>query len=167
MAITGTVMVQASSTTEYGVLVTTKTGISRIYHLNKKFESIDPVVNKYITTRANSMSGGRHYFATELETAPKDVEVSIVEISCQNLRDANKWNSVTFLEAYIDFHLPVSGQPGAVLRKVSGMNRLPTIEFPSFVEFMRQAYPNDYARWKMLESDLRWVRETFSIPTLR
>lgn len=168
MAINGTVMIQASAVIEYGVLVTNKAGISRIYHLNKVYDLLNPQVKKYVTARANSMASGKHYFVTAIaDNPPKDLEISIVEINCNKLRETMKWDASRFQDAYIDFHTSVNGQPGAELRKVNGLIRLPTVDLPSFVEFMREAFPNDYNRWKMLESDLRWVRETFSIPTLR
>lgn len=167
MGITNTVLINASSVNEFGLLVTEKSGVNRIYHINKDFTKVSAEVHKLVDVRANSASSGRHYFIKErTEDAPKNVEVSVIEISSNDPRNDLKWNAQTFQDAYVDFHQFINPHPGAVVRKVNASPKLPTVTFPSFVKFVSEAYPHDYTRWKMVDSDLKWVRETFLIPTL-
>lgn len=167
MSITNTVLINSSSVNEFGLLVSEKSGVNRILHINKDFSKVSDEVQKLVEVRANTSSSVRHFFIKERsDDDVKRPDVSVVEISCNDPRNDQKWSAQTFQDAYIDFHQFINPHPGAAIRKVLLSPKLPAVTFPSFIKFVSEAYPNDYARWKMVDSDLKWVRETFLIPTL-
>jgi hypothetical protein len=167
MAISGTVMIAASSQNEYAVLVTEKTGVTHIHHLNKNHDLIDPYIFEIIEARANPVASGRHYFVNEKKSTPAlDAEVSLVEIACNYPRAVNKWEALNFTDAYLDMHFGFNFHTGAVQRTIGYSKRPAMVTFTSFIKFMHQAYPIDYARWKLLDPNLEVVRRKFAVPTL-
>lgn len=167
MAILNTLMVSSTTQVEYGILLTDKVGCSSIYHLNKDFEKINPIIHTLVEARDNPIASGRHYFVNEKkENPPNDVEISLVEIMPTYPTETLKWEAKDFLQGYLDFHQSFRFQSGGIPRKVGYSNRPSLVSFESFINFFNEAFPTDYQNWKLLESDLRWVRKTFTLPTL-
>lgn len=167
MAITNTVMINQSSQLEYGLMVSEPNGITVIHHLSKDFEKLSQDVLNLVDARSNPTASGRHYFISEkTENKPK-AEISVVEIASNNPKETFKWEAKTFQDAYLDFHQAFRFHPGAVTRKVAFGTRPSLVTFDSFIAFVTAAYPADYSKWKMVDSDLAWIRKTFAIPTLK
>lgn len=167
MAITNTVMISRSSNMEYGLVLSHPNGVTEIMHLDKDFEQLDKEVLQYIDARFNPVANGRHYFVCEkAENKPK-IDVSIVEIAPNQTAAGYKWDALTFQDAYLDFHHGFRFHPGAVQRNVGFSFRPSLVTFESFIKFVAKCYKADYDKWKMVDSDLAWVRKTFAIPTLK
>lgn len=159
-------MINQSSQTEYGLVVTETTGISTIHHISKDFEKLSQDVLRLVDARSNPTASGRHFFISEKKDNTVKVDVSVVEIAANLPKETYKWEAKTFQDGYLDFHQAFRFHPGAVTRKVAFGTRPSLVTFESFIKFVSVAYKADYDKWKLVDPDLMWIRKMFAIPTL-
>lgn len=158
------VMIAANSQSEYGILVVDNNGQNTIYHLNKDFEKINPFIKTLVGVNNSPLANGRHFFvAGKEETQGKSI--FLVEVFPNYPTEHLKWSAKNFLEGYLSFQRCIRVNP-VKLNTEEKVYKPSLLSFQSFINFMHQAYPNDYQNWKLLESDLRFVREALTIPTL-
>ncbi len=165
MAINNTTMISVASANEYGLLISLKNGVTKIQHINKDIEKVSEEVRNLVNVRPNTLNS-RHYFIDPRDDIDTGIEVSIVEITPDTNGDGAKFQAKNFLDGYIDFHQNFRFSPGAVSRKINYNSRPATINFDSFVAFVKEAFPIDYENWKLIDPTLTNVRQCFTVPSL-
>lgn len=164
MAIQKTVMVSASSPSEFVLLVTTKVGITTIYHLHKNIESLNPAVYSFIVAEPNTINN-RHYFVKAKEGVSDSVDISIAEINPHTRDEGLKFKSADFLQAFVDLNNMFLFQPGALYREVSGKKLPFPISFSSFYNLIKEAYPLEFQQWSLVDPGMYRTRQHLSVIT--
>lgn len=158
------IMISSKSQLEFGIMLTDKNGVNTIYHLNKDFEKIDPIIHELVEVNLHPLAGNKHFFISAKEK-PQGT-LYLVEVFPNRPMEHLKWEASNFLEGYLAFCRILRQNPINLSGKEVPLYKQTLPTFESFINFISKAYPNDYQNWKLIESDLRWVRKTFEIPVL-